>query len=180
MKTDNIPDNPPGGAGGATVTTEGPAVAKSKVNRTLVLDILSAAARFYMAYIWLKAGTSKLSDHMAVAQSIKAYEIFTPEWSNYLAYIIGPLETAGGLLLLFGLFLRRSGWVSIGVLALFVIGIFSVWARGLGIDCGCFAAPTAESAQAANYLKLILRDGMYILITLFMIWRPFKKFALYP
>ena len=56
---------------------------KNKISATLVLDVISAFARFYMAYVWIKAGASKLSDQLAVSQSIKAYEIFTPEWSHY-------------------------------------------------------------------------------------------------
>ena len=96
---------------------------KNKISATLVLDVISAFARFYMAYVWIKAGASKLSDQLAVSQSIKAYEIFTPEWSHYLSYLIGPLEVCGGLLLLLGLFLRQSAWVGQIVLVLFMIGI---------------------------------------------------------
>ena len=112
---------------------------KTKISAPLVLDIISAFARFYMAYVWIKAGASKLTDQLAVSQSIKAYEIFTPEWSHYLSYLIGPLEICGGLLLLLGLFLRPSAWVGQIVLVLFMIGIAQAWARGLGIDCGCFS-----------------------------------------
>ena len=74
-------------------------MAHKKISVTLVLDIISAFARFYMAYVWIKAGLSKFSDQLAVSQSIEAYEIFTPEWSHYLSYIMGPLEVCGGLLL---------------------------------------------------------------------------------
>lgn len=94
-----------------------------KIDKALVLNIISAFARFYMAYIWISAGSAKINQHLAVAQTIQAYEIFTPEWSNYLAYVIGPLEIAGGVLLLLGLFLRPASWVSIAVLTLFITGI---------------------------------------------------------
>ncbi|SDR72563.1 MauE/DoxX family redox-associated membrane protein [Corynebacterium timonense] len=150
----------------------------SPATREVVLDILSAAARFFMAYIWLSAGVSKIGVHMDVTQTIMAYEIFTPAWSDLLAHLIGPLEIGGGLLLLLGIKLRPAGWVSIGVLTLFIIGLASAWSRGLVIDCGCFS-PSPEDT-GTNLLVTIGRDVCYILITLFMIYRPYKKFALYP
>ena len=145
-----------------------------------VLDIISAIARFYMAYIWISAGVAKLNDHMAVTQTIAAYEIFTPQWADYLARLIGPLEIAGGVLLLLGIFLRGSSKVAAVVLVLFMIGIGQAWARGLAIDCGCFNVDVNLDEQAMDYLKTILRDVGYLALTIWTIKRPFKKFALYP
>lgn len=145
-----------------------------------VLDIISAVARFYMAYIWISAGVAKLNDHLAVTQAITAYEIFTPQWSDYLARLIGPLEIAGGVLLLLGIFLRGSSKVAAVVLVLFMIGIGQAWARGLAIDCGCFTVDINLDEQAMNYFKTILRDIGYLALTIWTINRPFKKFAIYP
>ena len=155
-------------------------VVKDKISAALVLDVISAFARFYMAYVWIKAGASKLSDQLAVSQSIKAYEIFTPEWSQYLSYLIGPLEVCGGLLLLLGLFLRQSAWVGQIVLVLFMIGIAQAWMRGLGIDCGCFSVSPDEDAQVMNYMMTLLRDVFYSVLMVWTIKRPFTKFALHP
>lgn len=153
---------------------------KTKINKAFVLDAISAFARFYMAYIWLKAGIAKLGEYMSVTQSIKAYEIFTPEWSGYLANLIAPLEIAGGLLLLFGLFLRPSSKVALFVLVLFIIGIGQAWGRGLGIDCGCFSVDPNRDAQVMNYMKTIARDVFYVALTGWTLWRPFTRFALHP
>lgn len=144
----------------------------------LFLDAVSFFARFYMAYIWLDAGISKLGNEMSTTQSILGYEIFTETWSRYLAHIIAPLEIAGGLLLLFGLFLRHSSWVATFVLALFMIGIAQAWARGLNIDCGCFEASN-DNGIAMDYGRTLLRDSFYMFLTLWTAFRPFKRFALY-
>lgn len=143
-----------------------------------VLDVFSALARFGLAAVWIFAGATKLGNHMTVTQSIEAYEIFTPHWSSLLASIIGPAELAGGLILLLGIKIRPAGWVSFGVLVLFVIGLSSAYSRGLQIDCGCFG-PDPDSA-GGDLLWAIARDIGLIAVTLFMIYRPFKKFALYP
>lgn len=150
----------------------------SQRNPRLVLDAISAFARFYLAYIWISAGIAKLSDHMVMTQTIVAYEIFTPQWSDYLARLIGPLEIAGGILLLLGLFLRQAGKVSAIVLVLFIIGIGQAWARGLDIDCGCFNLEP-DPNQATDYLITILRDIGYLALSIWIVYRPFKKFALY-
>lgn len=145
---------------------------------TRVLDVLSALARFGLAIMWMYAGYNKLGAHALTTQSIEAYDIFTPYWSQLLAGLIGPLEIAGGLILLLGIKLRPAGWVSIVVLLLFIIGLASAYSRGLQIDCGCFG-PDPDSS-ATDLLWAIARDIGYVAVTLFMIYRPFKKFALYP
>lgn len=158
-------------------TTSTPAPQRD--TKALVLDVLSALARFFMAYVWLDAGIAKLGVPLDVTKTIEAYEIFTPDWSYLLAHIIGPLEVAGGLLLLLGIKLRWSGKVSIIVLTLFIIGLLSAWQRGLVIDCGCFD-PSEAGEGESNLLVTVARDLGYIAITGFMMWRPFKKFAIYP
>ncbi|WP_297851559.1 MauE/DoxX family redox-associated membrane protein [uncultured Corynebacterium sp.] len=146
--------------------------------RDRVLDVLSALARFGLAFMWIYAGVTKLGNRLLTTQSIEAYEIFTPYWSHLLAGLIGPLEIAGGLLLLLGIKLRPTGWVSVVVLLLFIIGLASAYSRGLQIDCGCFGSNPDSSP--ADLLWAIARDVGLTAVTLFMIYRPFKKFALYP
>ena len=65
------------------------------------------------------------------------------------------------------------------MLTLFIIGMLSAWQRGLVIDCGCFD-PSAAGEGETNLLVTVARDVAYIAITGFMMWRPFKKFAIYP
>lgn len=151
-----------------------------KLDKSLILDLISAFARFFMAYIWIAAGVEKLNKHFTMTQTIEAYQIFTPEWSHYLAYLIGPLEIAGGVLLLLGLFMRPAAKVGIIVLVLFMIGIAQAWARGLDIDCGCFEIDPANTDQVMDYVKTLGRDLFYLVLMIWIWVRPFKKFAIYP
>ncbi|WP_342661952.1 MauE/DoxX family redox-associated membrane protein [Corynebacterium lubricantis] len=161
-----------------TAESNPPGVKKSFLTKDRILDVIGAFCRFYLGYIWLSAGISKMGDHMNVTQTIEAYEIFTPAWSDLLARVIGPLEIVGGLLLIFGLFLRPSAKLSAVVLTLFIIGLASAWARGLEISCGCFNPDPNQ--ETTNYLATILRDVAYFAMSLFIVYRPFKKFAIYP
>ena len=145
-----------------------------------ILDAISFIARFYMSYVWISAGVVKLDDHMNMTQAIVAYEIFTPYWSDLLARLIGPLEVAGGVLLLLGVFLRRASRVAACVLVLFIVGIGQAWIRGLGIDCGCFSIKPNQDEQAMDYFFTILRDLGFLALTVWTIRRPFTRFAIHP
>ena len=152
----------------------------SKINGKLVLDVISFIARFGMAWVWIEAGVHKLGKTLDMTQAIKGYGIFTPEWAGYLATVIGPLEVIGGVLLLLGLFLRRSSIVATIVLLLFMVGIAQAWARGLDIDCGCFGYDAQNPDSGMDYAKTLLRDAAYLFLTVWTIKRPFTKFALHP
>jgi len=152
----------------------------SKNKGKLVLDIISFIARFGMAWVWIEAGVHKLGKTLDMTQAIKGYGIFTPEWAGYLATVIGPLEVIGGVLLLLGLFLRRSSIVATIVLLLFMVGIAQAWARGLDIDCGCFGYDAQNPDRGMDYAKTLLRDAAYLFLTVWTIKRPFTKFALHP
>ena len=112
-------------------------------------------------------------------QSIKGYDIFSDAWANGLAHIIAPLEIAGGVLLLLGIFLRKSSVVGTIVLILFIVGISQAWSRGIVTDCGCFGNEGISSEVGMNYAKTIARDCFYIFLMLWTYFRPFKRFALY-
>lgn len=156
------------------------AVPHARSTKELVLDVLAALARFGLAFMWIYSGWVKIAEpHINMAKTIEAYEIFTPYWSSVLANWIGPLELAGGLLLLLGIKIRWAGGVSIGVLVLFIIGLYSAHSRGLVIDCGCFD-PAAADPQPGELLTAIRRDVFLIAATAYMMWRPYKKFAIYP
>lgn len=152
--------------------------APARDTQTLVLDVISAISRFGLAVVWIAGGATKIGNHMDVTQSIVAYEIFTPYWSDLLARIIGPAELAGGLFLLLGLWLRPAGKLSAVVLVLFIIGLSQAWARGLEIDCGCFSPAGAE--PSTDYLTTILRDVLFVAMSLWTVYRPFRKWAIYP
>lgn len=145
-----------------------------------MLDVISFIARFGMAWVWMEAGVHKLGKTLDMTQAIKGYGIFTPEWAGYLATVIGPLEVIGGVLLLLGLFLRRSSIVATIVLLLFMVGIAQAWARGLDIDCGCFGYDAQNPDRGMDYAKTLLRDAAYLFLTVWTIKRPFTKFALHP
>ncbi len=141
-----------------------------------ILEALSFISRFGLAFIWIFAGFEKSTDPVGTQQSVEGYDIFSPTWAQWIAQVIGPLEIAGGVVLLLGIFLRQAGKVSAVVLLLFIVGIAQAWARGLSIDCGCFGA---SATGHMDYLWTILRDILFIAMSLICVIRPYRRFALY-
>ncbi|AGF73338.1 DoxX family protein [Corynebacterium halotolerans] len=144
------------------------------------LDLISFLARFGMAGIWLWAGFSKLGNEMGVAQSVLAYEMFTPEVANFIALVLPPLEIAAGLMLLLGIFLRPTGKITAFVLGLFTIGLIQAWVRGLAINCGCFTVNINDTGDHMTYFWAVLRDLGFLALSLWTAYRPFRKWALHP
>lgn len=150
-------------------------------HKTLILDTISLITRLAMAAVWIISGISKLRDSLQTQQAINAYEILPRDVISPLAAGLPVFEIALGVLLLLGIFLRPAAVISIGLLTVFIIAIISAWARGLSIDCGCFGGDGANpNAGLATYLTEIGRDLGFIVLSVWTVWRPFKRFALHP
>lgn len=136
---------------------------------------VTLAARVILAVVWIRAGVYKLlGNRVDVIQSIQGYEIFSQEWATFLGGIIGPLEVAGGVILLLGVVPRFAGWLSTIVLTLFIIGIGQAWARGLVIDCGCFGDVQISDDVERDYAFSIARDILYVVLSFVVAYGPHR------
>ena len=130
-------------------------------------------ARVVVGLVWVVAGVLKLPDPNENVRAVRAYELLPESVVPVVGHALPVLEILIGVCLLLGLLTRVAAVVSVVLLAAFVIGISSVWARGLSIDCGCFgggAGPT-ENAQA-KYPWELARDVGLLLLSVWLVWRP--------
>jgi uncharacterized membrane protein YphA (DoxX/SURF4 family) len=81
-------------------------------------------------------------------------------------------------LLLVGLGVRTVAVLSGALLLVFIVGIASVWARGLTIDCGCFGGGGQTDAAHTRYLQEILRDTGFLVPAVWLVVRPRSQFSL--
>ena len=82
------------------------------------------------------------------------------EVAEFIGYVQPPLLMIVGTLLILGLFTRIAAVIAALVMVAFIIGIASVWVRGLNIDCGCFSSG-GDREGAINYYEYareIFRD----------------------
>ncbi|MDO4611013.1 MauE/DoxX family redox-associated membrane protein [Corynebacterium sp.] len=143
--------------------------------------VVSAVARFGLAVVWLWSGGVKLAHPLDAAQAIAAYEIVPAGLVEPLSVALPAVELVLGLMLLLGVFLRPAALVSGIIMAGFIIGLASAWARGLTIDCGCFGGGGQNpDADALTYLKSLSRDVVFLLLAAVVWFRPLRRWAVRP
>jgi uncharacterized membrane protein YphA (DoxX/SURF4 family) len=95
-----------------------------------------------------------------------------------VGHLLPVLEITIGVALVLGLLTRGAAGVSLLLFVAFVIGIASVWARGLSIDCGCFGGGGYEKGASSAYPWEIARDVGLGLLSLWLLVRPRSWLAL--
>lgn len=136
-------------------------------------------ARVVVGGVWVVAGALKLSDPAANVRSVRAYQLLPEAVVPTVGHALPALEIVVGGALLLGLLTRVTATVSALMLAAFVIGIASAWARGLSIECGCFGGGGSPAANAAaKYPWDIARDVGLLLLSVWLVWRPRSAWSL--
>ena len=130
-------------------------------------------ARVVVGLVWVVAGVLKLPDPNENVRAVRAYELLPESVVPVVGHALPVLEILIGVCLLLGLLTRVAAVVSVVLLAAFVFGISSVWARGLSIDCGCFGGGAGPAANAqAQYPWELARDVGLLLLSLWLVWHP--------
>jgi uncharacterized membrane protein YphA (DoxX/SURF4 family) len=115
----------------------------------------------------------KLPDPTESVRAVRNYQLLPEAVVPFVGHALPVLEVIVGLCLLLGLLTRPAAVVSAVLMAAFVVGIASAWARGLSIDCGCFGGGGGSVENAtAKYPWEIARDTALLLASLWLVWRP--------
>jgi uncharacterized membrane protein YphA (DoxX/SURF4 family) len=138
---------------------------------------VTLAARLILGVTVLVAGLLKVTRLDASVQSVRLYQILPWDFAGFVGTALPILEVVVGLLLITGTFTRVSAVVGSLLMLAFIIGIASVWARGISIDCGCFGGGGAIEASKTQYPLEILRDTGLLLAGAWTVWRPQAPFA---
>jgi uncharacterized membrane protein YphA (DoxX/SURF4 family) len=143
-----------------------------------VLDWVGTAVRAALTVVWAWAGLAKISDPEAAAQAVRVYRLLPESLVKPVGYGLPFLELAIALLLLVGLGTRITAFLSTVLLLVYMGGIASVWARGIAINCGCFGGGGAVAASQTQYWQDLLRDTGFLLLSVWLLWRPASKLSL--
>jgi uncharacterized membrane protein YphA (DoxX/SURF4 family) len=129
-------------------------------------------ARLVLGGVWLYAGAVKLPHPDTSITAVRSYQLLDPDLAEVVGRVLPMLEVVLGACLLLGLLTRFSGVVSGLLLVAFVIGIASVWSRGIAIDCGCFGDGGADPDAFSKYPWEIARDVGLLALSVWLVWRP--------
>lgn len=138
---------------------------------------LTLAARLILGGTLLVAGLLKVSHLDASVQSVRLYQLLPFGITSIVGSALPVVEIAVGLLLITGTFTRVSAIAGAGLMLAFIIGIASVWARGISIDCGCFSPGVKVDPGQTQYPLEVARDIGLLLTGLWAAWKPRSPFA---
>jgi uncharacterized membrane protein YphA (DoxX/SURF4 family) len=155
------------------------AVAFSRWIRGWPWPWIGTVARVALGVVWIIAGALKVGDLAASGRAVVAYRLFPPSVATTIGAVLPFLEIALGALLVLGLATRLSAIVSAVLLVAYIIGIASVWARGLRIDCGCFGSGGDLGANAQpTYFSETIRDIGLLVVAVYLVVRPRTRLSL--
>lgn len=138
-----------------------------------ILPWAGTLARVLLAVVFFLAGWSKIFDLAGSGRAVAAYQILSYDLSTVVGAALPFIEIVVALFLVAGLATRVVGGITAVLLAVYVGGIASVWARGLSIDCGCFGGGGQLAADAhPSYLWDIVRDVALLAVAVFLVWLP--------
>jgi len=142
---------------------------------------VSLVARLALGGVLAAAGLLKLATSPTEqVRAVRAYQLLPVGVDAAVGYTLPFLELALALALILGVGARLAAVASGVLLLAFIVGIASVWARGISIDCGCFGGGGPVAPEETNYLGEILRDlGLVVAAAWVAVTGP-GRFALLP
>ena len=135
-----------------------------------MLPLVGLLARLVVGGVWLWAGALKLSDTEASVTAVRAYQLLPPHLADTAGQVLPTLEVVVGATLVAGLLTRFVGGLSALLQLAFIVGIVSVWTRGIAIDCGCFGDGGPDPDAFGKYPWEIARDTGLLLLSLLVVW----------
>lgn len=137
-----------------------------------MLRWVGLVARLVVGGVWLWAGMLKVTEPEASVTAVRAYQLLSPSLAEVVGRVLPMLEIVLGACLVVGLLTRFAGGLSALLQLAFIVGIASVWARGISINCGCFGDGGPDPDAISHYPWEIARDVGLLALSLFLAWRP--------
>ncbi len=133
------------------------------MNKILENKYVHLISRILIGLVFVIFGASKIDDTLGFAKDISNYDILPFFLVNATAIILPWIELVAGILLICGVKIRANALLITAMLIVFNLAIIIAMARGLNIDCGCYAT-IAE--QKVGWRKLIENFGLIALLTM--------------
>jgi uncharacterized membrane protein YphA (DoxX/SURF4 family) len=143
-----------------------------------VREWLGLLLRVVVGVVWIVAGALKLPDPAQSVAAVRAYQLLPGTWATPVGQLLPVIEVVIGLMLVVGLLTRGAAVLSSVLFVAFIVGIASVWARGITIDCGCFGGGGADPDAASQYPWEIARDVALLAASLVVAWLPSTRLSL--
>ncbi|MFZ4776419.1 MAG: MauE/DoxX family redox-associated membrane protein [Terrimicrobiaceae bacterium] len=123
------------------------------------------ALRMALGGIFLYAGTTKVANPQAFADSIATFKMLPPQLINIVALGLPPFEILLGLILISGWKARAASLAVAGLAIVFGLALGQALIRGLAVDCGCFGSgepSTLKTWASLGRAFLLLAASLWI------------------
>lgn len=122
---------------------------------------IALAARFFLGFLFLSAGSSKLTDRAAFIGAVEGYELLPRSISRPIGTWLPILEVLVGGALLVGAATRLAALAVAVLLTIFISAVLVSLLRGREIDCGC-----AGSAYRKITWWHVVKNGVLVILAL--------------
>ena len=134
-------------------------------------------ARLVVGGVWVYAGLLKLPNPESSVTAVRAYQLLPTGMADTVGRVLPMLEVVLGVCLILGLLTRFSGALSALLQVAFIVGIISVWSRGIAINCGCFGDGGPDPDAFSKYPWEIARDAGLFALSFLLVLRPRTPYA---
>ena len=135
-------------------------------------------ARLVTGGVWIWAAALKLPHPDQSVLAVRAYQLLPGDTAVTVGHLLPILEIVVGGCLVLGLLTRGAAVLSGLLFVAFIVGIASVWARGITIDCGCFGGGGYDADAASTYPWEIARDVGLLALSAYLVWQGRTRLAL--
>lgn len=135
-------------------------------------------ARLVTGGVWIVAGGLKITEPDASIAAVRAYQLLPSSLAETVGLVLPGVELVIGLALVLGILTRGAAVLSSLLFVAFIVGIASVWARGIEIDCGCFGGGGSDPGAASSYPWEIARDAALLAASLLVVYVGGTRLAL--
>ena len=133
--------------------------------------------RLFLAGVFGFAAYMKLRNEAAAqafAESIQAFQVLDAMEHHHLVtlatFAVPWAEAICAVLILLGLWTRAASFVMLGALGVFMWAIYTIIARGLSVECGCFGDFNFPCDDTVGMCQMY-RNGVLALGCLYLIIR---------
>jgi len=133
---------------------------------------LNLAVRLVVGFLFVYAGIGKAADPNLFAKEIGNYHMVPYSLLNIMSLTMPWIEIISGILLMSGVRIKANATIIGVLLIIFIAAVGSAWARGLKINCGCFAGKVEEVGW-----RKIIENTSSLIGCIYLYFYPVQKFS---
>ncbi len=123
--------------------------------------------RLYIGSVFVIAALPKIASPYDFALSVATYQILPLSAVNLFAIVVPWLELSAGMLLIAGFWTRPAALIASALMVMFIVALSIALAKGLDINCGCFAS--SDAADEIGY-RTLFRDFSWLVLSIFLLF----------